>query len=128
MYTDCPPDRVIEEIKPTLIKSEGNTRIYDAGVNLTGFPSVTTDGFVGTLKIRYSESLDELGELKAKNMHGQYTDYTLCGGRLSVCYEKSGGEICVSVSAPFGSEGIIRVNGDEWSVHGGATMTVRATL
>ena len=81
MYTDCPPDRVIEEIKPTLIKSEGNTHIYDAGVNLTGFPSVTTDGFVGTLKIRYSESLDELGELKAKNMHGQYTDYTLCGGR-----------------------------------------------
>ena len=80
LYTDCPADRVIEEITPTLVKSEGNLKIYDAGKNLTGFPTLVTNGYSGTVKVRYSEALGEGLTLKEKNMHGQYTDYKVEGG------------------------------------------------
>ena len=37
-FSDCPPDRVESVIRPTVIRTEGNARVYDIGLNTTGTP------------------------------------------------------------------------------------------
>lgn len=59
----CPCDRVVSELKPKLIWREGNTRIYDNGVNITGFVSVKTSCPAGeAVLLTYSENLNEAGD------------------------------------------------------------------
>ena len=55
---DSIPDRISEKIKPTLIYTDGERKIYDAGKNISGFATVicrAADG--GRVTVRHSEEL-----------------------------------------------------------------------
>ena len=87
-YTDCPPDRVVETITPTVVGEMDGGVIYDAGKNITGFPTLITDGYVGEIEVTYSEGLGEDGDLLPISMHQQKTVYRVYGGRavLEPCF------------------------------------------
>lgn len=52
----CPADKEISVIKPNLIFSDGNRRIYDANINISGYAKVTGKG---KIKITYSENMGD---------------------------------------------------------------------
>ena len=81
-YTDCPPDRVVELIVPKKIGEIDGCIIYDAGRNITGFPSLVTEDFVGQIEVAYSEDIDENGDLLKRSMHEQRTNYKVSGGKM----------------------------------------------
>ena len=54
----CPPDRVIEEIEPVFVGYDGDAKIYDAGVNLAGFPVIVTEQGSDSVTVTFSEELD----------------------------------------------------------------------
>ena len=57
---DCVPDREIRRIKPKPVHSDGNTVIYDAGENITGFAVITAcPGEGEEIRIRYSEEMKD---------------------------------------------------------------------
>ena len=82
LYTDCPPDRVVETLTPTVIGEKDGAVIYDAGKNLTGFPTLLVDGYSGDVEITFSEALSEDNDLNIRNMHGQRMLYKMHGERL----------------------------------------------
>lgn len=56
---DCPPDRTVQEISPVLIDRQGDTCLYDAGVNITGVVAVTTDSpRSGEIRLSFAENLN----------------------------------------------------------------------
>ncbi len=79
MYTDCPPDRTVEIITPTVIGEKDGAVIYDAGKNLTGFPVLATDGYSGLIEVTFSEALCESGDLNQRNTHKQKMLYEVHG-------------------------------------------------
>lgn len=104
-YTDCPPDRVVEVIKPRRLYERDGSVIYDAGRNITGFPTLVSDGYVGEVSVSFSEDLDESGDLLARSMHEQRAVYRVYGGRhilepkftwLGFRYFKVKGDVSVS--------------------------------
>ena len=56
----CPADRETKVSVPRLIKEDGSRRVYDAGVNLTGYVRCSGKGHI---RIRYAEEIDGKGEL-----------------------------------------------------------------
>ncbi len=56
----CPPDREIRHVFPKFLGQEEDRRIYDAGVNLTGYVRCTGQG---KIVIRYGEELTPDGEV-----------------------------------------------------------------
>ncbi len=52
----CPADKEISVIKPKEIFSDGTRRVFDAGVNISGYAKVKGKG---KIKITYSENLNE---------------------------------------------------------------------
>ena len=53
----CPVDRVIQTITPLLLQEDGEKRIYDAGVNISGNVRVTTSAAAGTqIRLRFAEN------------------------------------------------------------------------
>jgi len=80
-YTDCPADRVVEIITPTVVRSIDGDVIYDAGKNITGFPTLITEGYTGEVEVLYSEDLNESGDLLEKCTHSQRTSYKVYGER-----------------------------------------------
>lgn len=71
MKQTCPPDREMGRIQPTVIKTEGNRTVYDAGVNISGYCALTGRGEV---VVRYAENLDAQNEL----------DYASAGGEEQI--------------------------------------------
>lgn len=69
----CPADREVGASEPVLLKREGDRRIYDAGVNLTGYVRCAGCGHV---VIRYAENLDENRELDYASAGGDYVTET----------------------------------------------------
>lgn len=65
-----PPMRVCEEIKPVSMKEfPNNIRVYDLGVNITGFCRMTVKGEAGTkVRLRFGEMLEDDGRLTQKNI------------------------------------------------------------
>ena len=56
---DCTPDRIVGEIQPALIYQQGDTYIYDNGVNVTGVAAVTVDSDRdGEITLSFSENLN----------------------------------------------------------------------
>ena len=80
-YTDCPPDRVIEEITPDKIWERDGVTMFDAGKNLTGFPSICTEGYAGEIEVLFSEAMDEEGNLHPRSTHSQRVSYKVRGER-----------------------------------------------
>ena len=74
-FTDCPRDRVVEQITPKRIGEIGGGVIYDVGKNITGFPTLYAGGRVAKNEVLYSEALGDDGDLLAKCMHSQRVIY-----------------------------------------------------
>lgn len=68
---DCPADRLARVIKPKYL---GNN-IYDAGEIITGYPVIRSTK-AQTIKVSYSELLNEDGTLDEMHIYNQHTDYT----------------------------------------------------
>ena len=77
-FSDCPTDKLIREIKPTA----NELGVYDAGLNLTGFPVLISGG--GDVSFEFSEDINPDGSLDADHGHRQYLIYknTKKGQRL----------------------------------------------
>lgn len=67
---NCPADKIARIIKPTYL---GNN-IYDAGEIITGYP-VLKSKKAQTIKVRYSELLNEDGTLDEMHIYDQHTNY-----------------------------------------------------
>ena len=53
-FTSCPRDGVRATHKPTLIREEGNVRVYDSGKNLSGYPVLRSKG-AGRITVEFAE-------------------------------------------------------------------------
>ena len=65
----CPADKEVAAKEPVLLKQEGNRRVYDAGVNQSGY--VRCKG-IGHVIIRYAENLDDDREPDYFSAGGNY--------------------------------------------------------
>ena len=85
------PDRVIRTLKPKLIATVGNRKIYDAGENISGVVRVHTSAPYGSrITLRFTENLDENFEFNYHSVGGGYpcpssryqimTDTFICDG------------------------------------------------
>ena len=81
--SDCPCDRVIGSITPTLIFSDGERAIYDAGENLTGFPVITSLCGSDEIHVSFSETLTESGELDVTHRFEQRFNIKSGGKEIS---------------------------------------------
>ncbi|MBR3868822.1 MAG: family 78 glycoside hydrolase catalytic domain [Clostridia bacterium] len=79
---DCPADKIARIIKPKYL---GNN-IYDAGEIFTGYP-VLKSNKAQTVKVRYSELLNEDGTLDEMHIYGQHTDYITDENERLLCPE-----------------------------------------
>lgn len=70
---DCPRDKKIRALRPTVAVENTEYRIYDFGTNTTGYPYVKLLGDCGDkVDILFSEALAENGEdISMLNCHGQ---------------------------------------------------------
>lgn len=72
MKEDSVPDRVIRRLVPRLIYEAGDCRIYDAGENISGFVSFSSDaGWGEEVHIRFAENLKE-GQLDFASTGADY--------------------------------------------------------
>ena len=77
-FSDCPPDRVCDVIRPVRVGETGN--VFDCGVNLTGTPVLRLYGGAGeTVSVRFSEERTPDGALDEAYIHGQYLTF-VCDG------------------------------------------------
>ncbi len=69
----CPPERVIREIHPRLVRACGDRRIYDAGENISGIVQVRVRGRRGEkLVLRFAERMRG-GEIDPSTTGAEYT-------------------------------------------------------
>ncbi len=83
-YREEPYSRQIIEkhVTPRLIKSGKNYKIYDVGLNSTGYPVITTDGRSNTLlECIYSEEKTEDNELDERQIFDQKSVFFTDGRR-----------------------------------------------
>lgn len=64
-FSDCPTDKLIRKIKPT-VNEQG---VYDASLNLTGFPVLVSGG--GDIEVTVSEDISPDGNLDENHIHNQ---------------------------------------------------------
>ena len=63
---DCPPDTVIRQLKPKVVKRFLNYTIYDAGENITGWPVIELSGKKSSKAVAYyAEELGKTGLLNS---------------------------------------------------------------
>jgi len=73
LYSNCPADRVIRRLTPTLVGEADGVRVYDCGENTTGWPVLIDRAEAGEeIEILVSERLTADGRLEEKHMHGQH--------------------------------------------------------
>lgn len=60
--SNCPPDRVVERIKPKLIAVQNGKKLYDVGANITGWVRICAKA-CERVHVRYAEALKDNGEL-----------------------------------------------------------------
>lgn len=83
-YQDCPADRIIRQITPRFLRETAQGKLYDAGENISGWVVLKDQSASGDeIAVRFSEMLDEAGNLHATYMHQQYLDVISDGtGRI----------------------------------------------
>lgn len=89
----CPADRVLREGSPTLLKTEGSSRLYDCGENLSGWVTLRCTGHTGEpVRIRHSEELTGDGQhLHFHSAGGDrqiQEDCYICGGSPETVHPK----------------------------------------
>ncbi|MBP3361232.1 MAG: family 78 glycoside hydrolase catalytic domain [Clostridia bacterium] len=56
----CPSDRRMNELKPSLIYSDGDRKLYDMGQNTTAWVKIVSDAAAGeSILVRYAEEINE---------------------------------------------------------------------
>lgn len=76
------PDKVIRSIRPVLLSEKNGKRMYDILENTSGLVRVRAKNKKGdTIRLRFSEELDENGELSFHSCGG---DYTCPSGRKQI--------------------------------------------
>ena len=86
-FTNCPPDRVRETVRPEIVGKGDGFVIYDAFKNTSGFPIIRTHkGYKGEIKITFSEAM--VGEdIDAEHVHQQHLNI-LCDGEERLVYPR----------------------------------------
>ena len=80
LFSDCPPDRVIEKLKITEIVKSDSFTLYDCGRNISGYPVIRINGSVGEkITVIHSEELNSDGIIDPEFVHGQKEVY-ICDG------------------------------------------------
>ncbi len=72
-FSDCPRDKKVRTITPSVILEGDGYRIYDLGINTTGYPFVKLLGGAGdSVRILFSEAMSDDGkDISMLNCHGQ---------------------------------------------------------
>ena len=85
-YTDCPVDKIIRTVKPECVYSCDDYKIFDAGRITTGYPTVISEeGFIGEVKITFSELLDKDGiNLDESHVFMQHLYATVDGRKTEI--------------------------------------------
>ena len=82
LLNDCPPDRIVEWIRPKLVKQTATRKIYDLGKNVTGFAVIGGASEVGDrITCDYSEKLGEDGFLDEFHSYKQSSVFVSDGRR-----------------------------------------------
>ena len=76
-FSDCPRDTVIESYVPKVIGKIGDSTVYDAGMNMSAIPVLRSLGKPGTVKIAFSEELNESGDVEEKHNMWQWFEATV---------------------------------------------------
>ena len=76
-FSDCPRDTVIETYVPRVIKQEGDSTVYDTGINMSGIPVLRSLGESGKIKVSFSEEIDENGNLEEEHSMWQSFEATV---------------------------------------------------
>ena len=76
-FSDCPRDTVIESYVPKAIGKIGDSTVYDAGMNMSAIPVLRSFGKPGTVKIAFSEELNESGDVEEKHNMWQWFEATV---------------------------------------------------
>ncbi len=78
---DSEPDRIVSRITPVLIHSDGQRRIYDTGVNISGFVTLRVTAPIGSeVHIRYAENIDNC----KLDFASTGSSYVCSSGRLQI--------------------------------------------
>ena len=78
LFSDCPADKVIRTVNPTLIARTAEGCLYDCGENISGIPVLQGRGEVS---VRFSERLNEDNTLEAAHTHRMHFD-AVCSERV----------------------------------------------
>jgi len=71
--SDCPADRVIRTIRPSVVWERDGAVMYDCGENITGTPLLLCRAAAGEeISVLVGERLDEEGNLHEKHTHKQH--------------------------------------------------------
>lgn len=70
LRSDCPPDRVMERLTPTLVSESDGCTVWDAGKNVSGVPVLEATGG-GDIRVTFGEELRPDGTLDPKHIYGQ---------------------------------------------------------
>lgn len=82
--TDCPRDKVIETHTPKLLRRIGDTAVYDAGKNLSGYPVLLSKEGSDTITVEFSEELEENGDIRRLRWFRQKLTFITGGKSLSL--------------------------------------------
>ncbi len=70
--TDCPADKLIEELPVKVVKATENSVVYDCGENTTGYPVLKIDAPKGEkIAVNFSEEILADGSLDLEHKQGQ---------------------------------------------------------
>ena len=108
--TDCPTDKLIDELPLTVVKKTENGIVYDCGQNTTGYPVLEIEADAGeTVSVYFSEELLPDGTIDRQHAHGQVFTVVSDGNKRLVqpeftwygfrCFEVVGNAVptCVKV-------------------------------
>lgn len=70
---DCPPQRIIRFVTPTLVKETADGKIYDVGQNITGYPVILSKVANDEIVCTHAESLTADGDLDENHTYKQTT-------------------------------------------------------
>lgn len=78
---DCPGDKIIRYLEPSLVADFAGKKVYDAGENISGWVIVETEGAEGEkILIRFSEELNKTKALDRYYVFGQEWNI-ICDGK-----------------------------------------------
>lgn len=80
LFSNCPPDRVIEKLNIDVLVKRNDFTLYDCGRNISGYPVIRLKGKKGEeITVIHAEELNSDGLVDPEFVHGQKEIY-ICDG------------------------------------------------